>query len=232
MARPARARPSTGSAIRYFIGAASGVGYITDSGNIQELQLETTGMGAESGSGSTSLNAIPKSGGNQFRGTVDGYFSNGAMQGNNLNEDLEAFGITTAAEVDNIFRIGAQLGGPIKRDKVWFFAAIGRWGSRVNQPGAYFNALQGTGQLVPGGPVLGPPGKIDPTRRLTIGYAPDESRRAASFDWYRNHSLRTTWQATEKHRFGFYGDLQKSCRCTTGPFTGANAIESERGWDW
>ena len=27
-------------------------------------------------------------------------------------------------------------------------------------------------------------------------------------------------------------DLQKSCRCTTGPFTGANSIESERGWDW
>ncbi len=217
---------------QYFIGAASGVGYITDSGNIQELQLETTGMGAESGSGSTSLNAIPKSGGNQFRGTLDGYFSNGAMQGNNINSDLEAFGITTAAEVNNIFRLGAQIGGPIKRDKLWFFGAIARWGSRVDQPSAYFNLLQGTGQLVPGGPVLGPPGTIDPSRRLTIGYAPDTSNRAASFDWYRNHSLRTTWQATEKHRFGFYGDIQKSCRCTTGPFTGANAIESERGWDW
>ena len=43
-------------------------------------------MGAESGSGSTSLNAIPKSGSNTFRGTLDGYFSNGAMQGNNLND--------------------------------------------------------------------------------------------------------------------------------------------------
>ena len=38
---------------QYFIGAASGVGYITDSGNIEEMQLETSGMGAESGSGST-----------------------------------------------------------------------------------------------------------------------------------------------------------------------------------
>ena len=53
--------------------------------------------------------------------------------------------------------------------------------------------------------------------KFAIGYAPDEGHRAASFDWYRNHSLRTTWQATEKHRFGFYGDIQKSCRCTTGP---------------
>ena len=84
---------------QYFIGAAYGVGYITDSGTIEELQLETTGMGAESGSGSTSLNAIPKSGSNTFRGTIDGYFSNGAMQGNNLTDEIKAFGITTAAEV-------------------------------------------------------------------------------------------------------------------------------------
>jgi len=47
---------------QYFIGAASGVGYVSDQGNIQEMQLETTGMSAEAGSGSTNLNVIPKSG--------------------------------------------------------------------------------------------------------------------------------------------------------------------------
>jgi hypothetical protein len=213
---------------QYFIGAASGVGYITDSGVIEEMQLEVTGIGAESGSGSTSLNAIPKSGGNTFRGTVDGYFSNGAMQGNNLNEYLESFGITTAAEVDNIFRIGGQVGGPIMRDKIWFFGAIGRWGSRVRQPGAYFNSLQGRS----GNPLTstlfypGQPGTA------FANLPPDTARPAASFDWYRNHSLRMTWQATPRNRVQFFGDIQKSCRCTTGPFTGANAIESERGWDW
>ena len=51
---------------QYFIGAASGVGYITDSGTIEEMQLETSGMGADAGSGSTNLNAIPRSGGNTF----------------------------------------------------------------------------------------------------------------------------------------------------------------------
>ena len=60
---------------QYFIGAGNGVGYISDSGTIQELQLETSGMGAESGSGSASLNAIPKSGGNIFSGGIDGFFS-------------------------------------------------------------------------------------------------------------------------------------------------------------
>ncbi len=55
---------------QYFIGAASGVGYITDSGTIEEMQLETSGMGADAGSGSTNLNAIPRSGGNSYRTTA------------------------------------------------------------------------------------------------------------------------------------------------------------------
>jgi hypothetical protein len=202
---------------QFFIGAADGSGHITDSGTIDEMQLETTGLGAESGSGSTSLNAIPKSGSNVFRGSIDGYFSNAAMHGSNLTDEIKAFGITTAAEVQKIYRIGAQLGGPIMQDKVWFFAAIGRWGTRVNQPGAFFNKLQGKSGI-PGTP--------------TIAYEADTSRPAAAFDWFRTHALRATWQATEKNKFGFFGDIQKNCRCTTGPFTGANSIESERGWDF
>ena len=202
---------------QFFIGAADGSGHITDSGTIEEMQLETTGLGAESGSGSTALNAIPKSGSNVFRGSIDGYFSNAAMHGSNLTDEIRAFGITSAAEVQAIYRIGAQLGGPIMQDKVWFFAAIGRWGSRVNQPGAYFNKLQGKSGI---------PGTA------TIAYEPDLSRPAAAFDWFRTHALRATWQMNEKNKFGFFGDIQKNCRCTTGPFTGANAIESERGWDF
>ena len=102
---------------QFFIGAADGSGHITDSGTIEEMQLETTGLGAESGSGSTSLNAIPKSGSNVFRGSIDGYFSNAAMHGSNLTDEIRAFGINSAAEVQKIYRIGAQLGGPIMRDK-------------------------------------------------------------------------------------------------------------------
>lgn len=202
---------------QYFIGAASGVGYTTDSGNIEELQLETTGMGADSGSGSTSLNVIPKSGSNTFRGSLDGYYSNAKMQSANIDDGLRLFGINSSGEVQNIYRAGAQLGGPIKQDKLWFFAALARWGSNINQPGAYYNALQGKS----GNPVT-----------ATLFFQSDVSRPAASLDWYRTNSVRTTWQASARQRVNVYFDVQKNCRCTTGPFTGANAIESERGWDW
>jgi hypothetical protein len=232
---------------QYFIGAASGVGYITDSGIIQEMQLETTGMGAEAGSGSTNLNVIPKAGSNTLRNTVDGYFSNEAMQGSNIDDSFRAWGINNSATVDHIYRIGMQSGGPIKRDRIWYFAAIGRWGTTVVQPGAYYNPLQGKASqaiagmtpgvkstIAGGGGYTatlfypGQPGSPYATQKSL--YATGDA--AASFDWYRNHSLRTTAQITSKQRVNFFFDLQKSCRCTTGPFTGANSIESERGWDW
>jgi hypothetical protein len=241
---------------QYFIGAASGVGYITDSGNIQELQLETSGMGAESGSGSTSLNAIPKSGSNTFAGGLDTYFSNGAMQGANIRSNLNdwalgnaallnAAAITSAAKVDRIYRMGAQFGGPIKHDKIWFFTAVARWGSTVAQPSAYYNPLQERAQInnptfglargvVGVTPTLFYPGQPG-TPYANLSYT-DPSfgtpKPASSFDWYRNHAGRITSQVTPRNRVNVYADLQKSCRCTTGPFTGANSIESERGWDW
>ncbi len=238
---------------QYFIGAASGVGYVSDQGVIGEMQLETSGMGAESGSGSVSLNIVPKSGGNTFTGGVDGFYSNQNMASTNIDDSLNtwtsdpellrAAGINASGRVQRIYRLGVQLGGPVKQDTLWFFGAVGRWGSRVNQPNAYFNPLQGTAN-VPGrpasaefGPALGPtptlfyPGQPGtPFQSLPLdanGAAP-----AASFDWYRNHSGRLTYNLNQKNRLNLYGDIQKSCRCTTGPFTGANAIESERGWDW
>src|SRR5216684_4577634 len=231
---------------QYFIGAASGVGYITDQGNIQELQLETSGMGAESGSGSTRLNAIPKSGSNTFRGGLDGYFSNGAMQGSNIKSNLNdwtqgnpallssAQAIKTAASVQRIYRAGGQLGGPIEQDKIWFFAAIARWGSTVQEPSAYYYSLQDTANI-PGRGIVGPTPTLFYPGQPGSPYSnlpPDTSRPASAFDWYRTHAGRITYQVTPKNRVNIYADLQKDCRCTTGPFTGANAIESERGWDW
>ena len=239
---------------QYFIGAASGVGYITDQGNIQELQLETSGMTAESGSGTVRLNAIPKSGSNIFAGGVDGFFSNSAMQSSNLKSNLNnwaqgnpallnsAQAITTAAQVQKIYRLGAQFGGPIKQDKLWFFTAIARWGSTVNEPSAYYNPLQDTAN-VPASGIVGPtptlfyPGQPgSPYANVTYQQAAATTGKsltpAAAFDWYRTHAGRLTYNLNSKNRINVYGDLQKDCRCTTGPFTGANAIEQERGWDW
>ena len=200
---------------QYFIGGASGVGYITNSDTIGELQLEITGMGAENGSGSTSLNAIPRDGSNTFTAGVNAKYSGSNMQSENIvgDSELEALGLQSA-KVQNVYRLAGTVGGPIVRDKLWFYGAIARWGQRTNVPGAFFNALQGE--------------TAGPTRRHQF----DESNPASDYDWNRTHALRLTYQASERNRFAFFGDMQKSCRCTTGFNGGDDAIEEQYGWDW
>src|SRR5207248_1845704 len=117
------------------------------------------------------------------------------------------------------------------------------WGSTVQQPSAFYNPLQGKANI-PASGILGPtptlfyPGQPG-SPFASVGYADpslytggNSPQPASSFDWYRTHAGRITTQVGTKNRFNLYADLQKSCRCTTGPFTGANSIESERGWDW
>ena len=207
---------------QYFIGSASGSGYVMNSDTIAEMQLEITGMDAESGSGSTSLNAIPKEGSNTLTATINTKYSNAAMHGDNLNEDLEALGLTTSSEAQKIYRASGTIGGPIIQDKLWFFGAIARVGMRVNLGGQFFNRLQGMG-------CAGRPG-CTATDTNTLFYEPDPSKPAANHDWNRSHALRLTWQASERNRFGFFGDVVKSCRCTAD-FTGRNSIEARPGWD-
>ena len=236
---------------QYFVAAASGVGYITDQGNLQELQIETAGMNAESGSGTVRMNAIPKSGSNIFAGGLDGFFSNKNTQSSNLSSNLNnwtlgnpavaAQEITSSAQVQSIYRLGAQFGGPVMRDKLWFFTAIARWGSTVDEPSAYYNPFQGTANI-PAYGILGPtttlfyPGQPgSPYTNLTYQQGAAMTGKtldpAASYDWYRTQAGRFTWNINSKNRVNLYGDLQKDCRCTTS-FTGANAIEANDGWDW
>lgn len=192
---------------QHFSGQGTGVGYIVNSDTVAEFQMETSGMSAEAAGGSTSLNAIPKEGSNRFAFTLNGKLSTSGMQSRNLTDALRDRGLTESQQIQKIYRGAGTAGGPIMRDKVWFFGAIARWGSRVRPPNAYFNKLQGT-----------------------LFHEFDVNRPADRFDWYRTHAGRLTWQVTPRNKVSVYGDLQQDCRCTTD-FTGAVAIEAQTGWD-
>ena len=169
---------------QYFVATATGVGYVTDQGVIEELQLETSGMGAEVGGGTTNLNMIPRSGGNVLRATVEGFFSNNTMQSTNLDDELKALGARSGNEVVRIWRASAQLGGPLVRDRVWFFAAIGRWGARNHVPGGFFNPLQGQSGNPQTGTLFYPGQPGTPYANVSAGDFPG-LRQAAQFDWSR-----------------------------------------------
>ena len=89
---------------------------------IQEVSLLTSGYAAEYGMASGGVvNVVTKSGGNKFSGTADGRYST-----NEFSEKGEHF--DPNASESRFIEYSATLGGPILRDKLWFFANANRPG--------------------------------------------------------------------------------------------------------
>ena len=107
-------------------GSGSTTGYMVSSNTLEEWTVETGGVSAESDASGVVVNYIPKEGGNTLSGSFSGLYTNDNLQSNNLSDDLRARGLDTVNETLHVYSADAAVGGPIKRDKVWFFAAT-RW---------------------------------------------------------------------------------------------------------
>src|SRR5437588_7313762 len=95
----------------------------------QEVTVQTASLGAEVSAGGPHLNLIPREGGNVFSGATYLGYTGGSFQSDNLSQDLINGGLQTPDAVDRIFDVNASLGGPIKRDKLWFFGSHRRVGN-------------------------------------------------------------------------------------------------------
>lgn len=94
---------------------------------IQEFQVMTNGYSAEYGHASGAfVNVITKSGTNQFHGRVYGFFQNAVLNappyaGHYANGQPQFLSSTPPY---NQYRVGAYVGGPIIRNKLFFFAGF------------------------------------------------------------------------------------------------------------
>jgi hypothetical protein len=104
--------------------------YFNDAMN-QEVSYQTSGIGAETSSGGVRLNMIPREGGNKFSGDFKSAYRPSDWQGNNLTARHKAFNLTTGNGIDRIIDATVSEGGPIKKDKLWFFVS-GRYFSVNN----------------------------------------------------------------------------------------------------
>ncbi len=94
-----------------------------DHDSFEEVQIQTGGASAEVSVGGVYMNLITKSGGNKLHGSATLMYEPGWLQGNNVTPELKEKGIEKANPVDIIFDSNANLGGPIKKDKIWFFTS-------------------------------------------------------------------------------------------------------------
>ncbi len=188
--------------------------FAINNASVQEITFQTSGIAAESETGGVQVNIVPRDGGNTFSGYGATSYANSAMQSNNVTDELLGRGLSAAVvsqlEIQKVYDGNVGFGGPLKRDKVWFYTAHRWWGTTkpLPVPGFYFNKNQGTSTL--------------------HAYDPDLDRPYFGTLPRRSHNLRLTWQANEEHKVSFLHDLQRHCTCPQN-YAGQNATPEAMG---
>jgi hypothetical protein len=177
--------------------------YIADVGNAREITMITSGGLGETEGGGPSLNVLPKEGGNSIRGTFFAAGVTGGMVGSNYTQSLRDRGLTTPGETRKVWDFNLGIGGPVARDRLWFYGNFREEGSERTVPGMFANANAG-----------------DPTRWT---YVADTSRPAVLAASYRITALRLTAQATPRNKFSVFWDQQLPCEGGAAPGFSGNA---------
>jgi carboxypeptidase family protein len=164
--------------------------YFTD-GNFQEYAIEVAGNSADVESGGVRINLIPREGGNTFKANFFANYSSEALQSSNLSADLKARGLGDANRVKTNWEINPSVGGPIRKDKLWFFGTYTPLRIEEYVAGTYVS------------------------KSLTSStYAPDLTQQAVDEQWGRDAAVRLTWQASQRNKISIYYDYNDLCHCT------------------
>ena len=198
-------------------------GYVADVANAQEVNVQISGALGESETGGASINIIPRTGGNRFAGNYfmtytqgpygmngelrddDGDFSLGGSWFSKNNEKFPE--INNGYPLIRDYDTSGAFGGPIKRDRLWFFAVARAW-----QKDAWSRDTE----------------RIWDNANVGIwgmNYAPDRSTGPGLtlMNMTRNANARITFQATQKNKFNFFWDegltCQDPCDGSVAPWT-------------
>jgi len=185
---------------------------------MQEMSVDSSGADASLAGGGVRMNYVPRDGGNTFKGLFFGTFANSSMQGTNYSTgtvdpatnvcspagSLQCRGLKTQpGALQRVYDVNPGFGGPLMKDKLWFFATA-RWTSADNYvtqdyPNKNFQA------------------GVTPTNLLnntTMTYAPDLNQQLLSTPGggghYKEQTLRLTWQVNPKNKIsGYYNNKMR-----------------------
>src|SRR5215467_158830 len=178
-----------------------------DVGSAAEIAVDTSSLSAEGATGGLRINFIPKDGGNTFGNSTFFTFANQSMQGSNYTDALKAAGLLAPTSVDYVYDINESLGGPIKKDRVWFWYST-RWNKSANFAGIPLNL-----------------NAYNPNAWM---YVPDPNHQAENKGNVYQNNLRLTFQATPKIKIAAEQKVDNWCNC---PNNISATVSAEGGRD-
>jgi hypothetical protein len=119
--------------------------YVYDTVNADEIAITVGGGLGESDIGGPVMNIIPRSGGNAFLGSA--FYNNAGewSSGNNLTSEIQALNpnLQQNPGVLKTYDWSVSYGGPIKRDRLWFYANYRDLSGQTVMQGIQANANAG-----------------------------------------------------------------------------------------
>jgi len=191
-------------------GGAGVSGYIPDMQNAAEVTFTISGNLGEAETGGPAMTVVPRTGGNTFNGSFFLSAITDKMQSDNYDaEQLSVLGTQAKSLLNRDYQV--SVGGPVLRDRMWFFFNHRQVAYADAQPGIFANKNAG-----------------DPTKWT---YEPDFSRQGR-IDQKRNiYALRLTTQLTPKNKLMLFWDEQPYCSGAAWPGTSDDGCMTNKdGW--
>jgi hypothetical protein len=185
-------------------GAYSGV-YWNDA-SFEEFSYVTGADSTEMGQGGMRVNLVPKDGGNTFRGSIIANFADSSFTSDNCGSagigqpcsrsnlsGSKTYNrnntLTNVDAIQEIWDVNPSIGGPIKRNKIWFHYTFRHWGSSKTKADSYFDS--------------------NPSQFI---YSPDFTKPGIDDGHLVSNAGRISWQASTKDKVSVYHDNQRKYR--------------------
>ena len=192
-------------------GSNSVTQFAFDVSNAEEMQVLVSGGLGESETGGPIANIVPRSGGNTFSGNAFYSGTSSRFQSSNVDDELRGVGIQAPPLVRRNWDTNGALGGPIRRDRVWFYGNVRSVGvAQVVAAGVKPNRFAG-----------------DATQWF---YEPETDAEIRQVETKLDTSIRLTAQLTNRDRVTFSTQIQDRCQGATLTVGGDGC--RQRGTDW
>ncbi len=127
-----------GLRVNNLCGSGQYSGFYMNDASVQELTYSTGSESAEIQSSGIRVNSVPKDGGNRFSGSFFLYGQGSSLQADNRSDAVKAAGITIAGTAYD-YQINPSFGGPLAKDKLWFYATYKYQDNKFYVPSSHFS---------------------------------------------------------------------------------------------